>query len=464
MLLHGIEAERVHVRVEGEPAPGRYLLYWMDRSQRAHDNPALAWAVAEADRLGRPVVVLATLDTEAPEVSERALAFQLEGLRETARELAERGIAFLARAGDPAERVLELAADACLLVCDGAYLRRPRALRLRVAESAGVPVVEIEGDVAVPAEVASSRLEVAARTFRPRVQEHLGRFLGLPELRPPRVAAADMRLGEGLDLARPDLRARELARGRGPAPVSRHHPGGSRHAMERLERFADERLARYPEERRRIEGRSGSELSMYLRYGQISPLRVIERLRRSDVPPETAGAFVEQLVVRRELAVNYVVRQPDYDRYRGVPAWARATLAAHRADARERLVPDEALLEAATGDEAFDGAMLEMLETGAMHPTLRMYWGKRLLAWTADPEQGFERTLELNNRYFLDGGDANSFAGVAWCYGLHDRPFPERAVFGTVRSMTAAGLRRKYDPARYVAEVRRRVGAPVAPS
>ncbi len=463
---------RARRRKGGQPREGgQYVLYWMDQSQRAEDNHALETAVAYGNELRRPVVSVFVLDPDEPGATERTLGFVLEGLVETTAALRARGILPVVRIGSRPETVLALAEEACLVVTDRGYLRDQVRWRAQVVERAPCPVVEVEADAVVPVEAASSRLEVGARTLRPRLVPQIGRFLALPEPRAVRVRADGWTGLASQPVDAPARLARELSRGRGPGPVSAHHRGGARAGRARLARFVTERLPRYATLRGKVPFRSSSELSMYLHFGQLSPLRVAWEVRaagRRGVAASqgaadlSAGvdAYLEQLVVRRELALNLVTFQPAYDRYDAIPAWARATLDEHRDDPREGKYDEECLVAAQTDDAYWNAAMLELRETGSMHPHMRMYWGKRLLAWGADPRQAFEQILRLNDRFFLDGRDANSYANVGWCFGLHDRPFPERAVFGKVRSMTAAGLKRKHDPDAYVDEVERRVGAP----
>lgn len=461
MHATGLATDRQRTLAPGTPRAGRYVLYWMERSQRAEDNHALEVAVAHANALGCPVVVAVGCDPGDRELGERAYRFMLEGLRETEAALTARGVRFVARLGSPPDVALALAADARVLICDRGHLRHQRAWRARVATEAGCPVLEVETDAVVPVEAASDRAEVAARTFRPRVRRELDRWLELPLAVPVREGGAALEDLPSLALDDPAALARELSAGRGPSAASAWHPGGAREAMARLQRFLADGLPRYAQERSRVPGHAGSELSMYLRHGHLSPLRVAFEVRRAGARDAAgragAEAFLEQLVVRRELAINYVSFTDGYDRFEALPAWARATLDDHRSDPREGDMTEERLVAAETHDAAFNAAMLELRETGSMHPYMRMYWGKRLLAWSRTPEEGFERTLRLNNRYFLDGRDPNSYANVAWCYGLHDRPFPERPVFGKVRSMTAGGLARKHDPEGYVADVGRRL-------
>jgi deoxyribodipyrimidine photo-lyase len=165
---------------------------------------------------------------------------------------------------------------------------------------------------------------------------------------------------------------------------------------------------------------------------------------------EDRAAFLDELIVRRELAINFVATTPNYEQYECLPAWARQTLAAHRCDCREHLYDLDRLARADTHGPYWNAAMREMLCTGFMHNHMHMYWGKKVLEWSGSAELGFTNLLCLDNRFFIDGRDANSYANVAWVFGLHDRPWPERPVFGKVRAMTAGGLRRKTDIDSYV--------------
>jgi len=195
-------------------------------------------------------------------------------------------------------------------------------------------------------------------------------------------------------------------------------------------------------------------MSPYLHFGQISPLEIALAVRRSRVRDRAnKDAYLEELLVRRELAINFVFYNRRYDVYASLPRWARATLKAHRHDRREHVYTLRQLEAAETHDPYWNAAMTEMRLTGKMHNYMRMYWGKKILEWTRTPAAAFRRALDLNNRYFLDGRDPASYANVAWCFGKHDRPWKQRPVFGTVRYMNAAGLERKFDMDAYVRRV-----------
>ncbi|HVT08091.1 MAG TPA: deoxyribodipyrimidine photo-lyase [Polyangia bacterium] len=442
----------------GRPARGgRFVLYWMQQSQRATGNHALEYAIQRANALGLPVRVGFGLTDGYPEATWRHFHFMVEGLIETAAALEARGIPFVLRHGSPPEVALALAHGAAELVCDRGYLRLQRRWREEVAAAAPCPVTQVESDAVVPAAAASTRAELGARTLRPRITRRLDEFLIHLKPTPPAVRgeAAEAR---GVTLDDPDTVLRGLRLDRSVAPVSRWFRGGTTQARKRLAAFTRDTLPRYASERSQPEAGAVSHLSMYLHFGQISPIDVALAVRgAAGAGDESAAKFVEELIVRRELGINFVTTTEAYDSWGAVPAWARATLARHARDPRPAVYSRAEMEDAATADPYFNAAMREMRFTGYLHNQMRMYWGKKILEWTPEPEAAHATALALNNRYLLDGRDPSSFANVGWIFGLHDRPWPERPVFGTVRSMTAGGLERKSDISAYVDFVNRRV-------
>jgi deoxyribodipyrimidine photo-lyase len=234
---------------------------------------------------------------------------------------------------------------------------------------------------------------------------------------------------------------------------SRFFTGGYASAKKRLGAFITHHLNGYATERREPATGRTSTLSAYLHFGHISPVEIALAISAADAPKADRDAYLEELIVRRELAVNYVHYSPDYDRYAGLPEWARKTLADHRGDKREQVYSREQLEAGETGDAYWNAAQNEMVKTGFMQNSMRMYWGKKIIEWTADPEEAFATALHLNNKYFLCGRDPNAFANVGWVFGLHDRPWGTRKIFGTVRYMNAAGLARKFDMDGYVRKI-----------
>lgn len=448
-----IRPERIRV-LNDKPArgDGRYVLYWMQQSQRAAFNHALEFAVREANERSLPVVVGFGLTDDFPEANARHYAFMLEGLADARGALASRGIALVVRRGPPARVALELARDAALVVADRGYLRVQRGWRDVVAAEARCAVVRVEADVVVPVDAASDHEEYAARTLRPKIGRLLPLFLAPLRETVPQRSSLGMGF-DGLDISNPPELLGRLAIDRSVGPV-REFVGGHTEARRRLDDFVARKLAAY-DEARNMPGCDGvSHLSPYFHFGHISPVEVALAVRNAAGRAGDANvdAFIEQLVVRRELAMNFCESNPRYDVYEGaVPDWARRTLAGYAAGPRAHAYSFSELDAAATHDECWNAAQREMVRTGKMHNYMRMYWGKKLVEWCESPGEAFATALRLNNRYELDGRDPNSFAGVAWCFGKHDRPWAPHPFFGTVRSMTEAGLRRKFDMKPYLA-------------
>ena len=450
-----IESSRIRFLNQAPARKAAYVLYWMQAAPRVLENPALELAAARADELGLPLLCAFSLTARYPEANLRHYAFLLQGLAETERALREMGILLAVLAEEPDRAALRLAPQAALVVTDRGYLRHQRAWRERVAAGAPCQVVQVEGELVLPLEEASGKLEWAAASFRPKVRRLLLRRRSTGRSRPPR------RDSLGLSVDGPVVPADSLADGRTlerlridrTVPPVPRLPGGTTPALERLRRFLGGPLAQYHLHRNDPSAELQSGLSPYLHFGQICPLTVSHAVRRAKAPVEAIQAFLEELIVRRELSYNLVFYNPAYDRYEGLPEWARATLARHARDRRPYSYGRNELEEAGTHDPYWNAAMQEMRRTGTMHGYMRMYWGKKILEWSETPEQAFDTALALNNRWFLDGRDPNSYAGIAWCFGRHDRPWPERPVFGTVRAMTAGGLRRKFDMDGYLRRI-----------
>jgi deoxyribodipyrimidine photo-lyase len=445
--------ERVTRLNDREVRKGRYVLYWMQQSQRVEYNHALNVAIREANRAGLPLLVAFGLTDAYPEANSRHFQFMLEGLQDVAAALQKRGIGMVVRLGNPPEVALNIGHAAALIVCDVGYLRHQRAWRDQVAREADCRVLQVESDAIVPVAVVSEKAEYAARTIRPRIMRHVERFQTLP--RSPRIkhSAAGLRI-PGLRLKEPARILRRLDIDRSVPPVDPFFKGGTRQAKKHLRRFIKHHLAHYNDHRNQPQTDDISHMSPYLHFGHISPVYLAAKVREArEGQGIDRAAYLEELIVRRELALNFVWYTPDYDRYTCLPDWARKTLAEHAGDDRDRIYDRETLENADTHDPYWNAAMREMRYTGFMHNYMRMYWGKKILEWSASPEEAFVTTLSLNNKYFLDGRDPNSYAGVAWVFGKHDRAWFERPIFGKIRYMAASGLERKCDIQGYVDKV-----------
>src|SRR5215213_1778779 len=412
-----IQEERVKQLNEKEIVEGDYVLYWMQEAQRAEYNHALEYAVQRANELGQRLLVIFGLMADYPEANLRHYAFLLEGLHDVKEGLKKRNIKFVVRRGSPDEVALDAGKNASLVVCDMSYLNLQKEWREKVAEGADCLVVQVETEVVVPVELASDKQEHAARTLRPKVQEHLDEFL--VELEPTEIDKQSLNMkDDGLDLSNVEEILDDMKLDRSVESVSHLYRGGTREAKKILERFLESKLDTYVEHRNQPQTDDVSHMSKYLHYGHISPIYVALKIQDANPPQEDLDSYLEELIIRRELSMNFCHYIPDYD-------------------------------------EFSNAAMNEMRYTGYMHNYMRMYWGKKILEWSVTPEEAYETTLYLNNKYFVDGRDPNSYANVAWVFGQHDRGWQERAVFGKVRYMSAGGLERKAKPEQYVAKVER---------
>jgi deoxyribodipyrimidine photo-lyase len=421
----------------------------MQAAQRAEWNHALEYAARQANELGQPAVVFFGLTESFPEANERHYAFLLEGLKETQAALQDRGIRTVVRLGSPADGIVEFGRRASLVVTDDGILRVERKWRRAAAERLECPLIEVTTNAIVPLEVASLKEEYAAATLRPKIYRHLERFLVPLAVTGVRKDSVRISL-DALDIGEKAKILQGLSLDRSASRVTSFF-GGAAEARRRLREFIEAKLPGYGEARNDPSLDGSSRMSPYLHFGQVSPLWIALEVKKG--PRYGQAPYLEELIVRRELGRNFVYRNPAYDRFEGLPEWSRTTLLEHTKDPREFTYTFSELEQARTHDRYWNAAQREMVLTGWMHGYMRMYWGKKILEWSASPRTAFRTALALNNRYELDGRDPNGFAGVAWCFGKHDRPWARRPVFGTVRYMNAAGLRRRFDIEAYVRKV-----------
>ncbi|MCX6552781.1 MAG: deoxyribodipyrimidine photo-lyase [Acidobacteria bacterium] len=456
--LHRLSDPRVTVRRPGDPDPnGRAVVYWMQRAQRGTDNPALDVAIEAANALGLPVVVFLGLTPTYPNANLRHYRFMAEGFADIAEALRARRLGFIIRRSpdhDLGRFCHE--AGAALVVGDENPLREPERWRADYAARLRVPFWTVDADVVVPTALLGKE-QYAARTMRPRIRPLITRFLEATHEPRARVAWT---APPSLRSEQPDAAAIDgLAVDASVAPVPGLH-GGPRQAMKGLQRFLRQRLTGYATNRNHPELEATSQLSPYLHFGHIGPRSVARAVRDADAPREDRDAFLEEFIVRRELATNFVRFNPRYDSLDGCEPWALRTLAAHAADARHPRYTAGQLEHAETHDPLWNAAQIQMVETGWMHGYVRMYWAKKILEWTRAPGQAFATAVELNDRYELDGRDPNGYTGIAWAIGgKHDRAWgPEREVYGTVRYMSFASTSRKFDSKRYIRRITEETG------
>lgn len=455
---------RVRILRGGPENPkGELVLYVCQIFRRPTDNAALAYALEEANARKLPLLVYEAIRPDYAYASDRFHTFLLEGAREMAAALATRGIGhvfFLPRTKEEARGVLaKVAARAALVVSDDSPAFLVPAQNEALSRCLPCPFVVVDDAAGVPLSLFPKE-EFAARTLRPKLNKVRDTWL-VPLHEPKPVVNPKARWNlpfDPLDLGRVDI-ARAVAAcaiDHGVGPVE-EFPGGAAAAEERLQGFLRRKLRAYPEDRNEPARDGTSHLSPYLHFGMVSPRRVALEARAwaaDHRAEEIAEAWLEQLLVRRGLAFNFAARNPRHRTYDALPAWARASLAEHCADKRPALVDAAQLEEARSPDEVWNAAQLELRARGVIHNYVRMLWGKLVLTWMERPEDAHRFLVEQNDRYALDGRDPDGYANIGWCFGLHDRPWPTRPIYGKVRSMTTRSALSKLEFDGYLSQAR----------
>lgn len=439
--------ERIHFLNNKPVSSGDYILYWMQASQREECNHALEYAIHQANSLYKPLIVFFCILDAYPEASRDQYQFMLEGLQETQKRLAKRHIPLVVQKGKAEKTLIDNASDASLVVCDRGYLRFQRQWRQHLRKNIDCSCIEVETDVVVPVETASNKEEYAAATIRSKIKRQLPNFLQplskntFHQQKTIPLDSLDVSNTEDIldSLTIPDQ------------SNSSSFKGGFSAAKDILTQFIHNQLDDYENRRNDPSNQISSNMSPYLHFGQISPITIALAIIESHSP--SIDTYLEELIIRRELSMNYVWYNEKYDTFQGLPTWAQDTLNDHQSDHRDYDYSLEDLEKAQTHDPYWNAAQTEMMTTGKMHGYMRMYWGKKILEWTEQPQDAFQRALFLNNKYELDGRDPNGYTGVAWCFGKHDHPWKERAIFGKVRYMNDKGLQRKFDINAYVDQI-----------
>ncbi len=450
---------RVTVRRLGAPKPGGCVVYWMQRAQRAFDNPALDVAVEAANVLRVAVVIFFAPVPFYPHANLRHYVFIAQGIPDIAERARKRGIGFVLRTY-PEHSLARFCEEvkASLVVGDENPLREPRRWRESAAKKLNLPLWTVDADVIVPSKLLEKE-QYAARIIRPRLQQRLEQFLPLP--RNPR-AKVEWQKPRGLSTLCDDGSVditegwKELDRSVKPVDSFR---GGTSEALRLLDEFVNQKLAYYPENHAKPEIDGTSRLSPYLHFGHIGPHTVMNAVRKSKAPQTAKDDYINQFVTWRELSINFVHFSPVYDSIECAPDWAHKTLAAHARDPRPVLYTREQFEAAETYDELWNAAQLQMLHAGWMHNYMRMYWAKKILEWSASPAVAWQTAIYLNDKYFLDGRDPDGYAGVAWAMGgKFDRPWFERPIFGTIRWMSGDAARKKFDAEQYIQQMQQLAG------
>lgn len=433
----------------------RYVLYWMQMFKRTSHNHALIWAIRKANELKLPLVVYEGLKYYYPWASDRIHTFILEGVEEKQKEFERLGIRYIfylqKDEHSPKNTVASLAKDAALIVTDDFPCFIIPGHNRRIAEHASIPVHAVDSNGIIPVSKFDKE-EYAAYTIRPKIKKLLDNYL--KPLTEERVETDST--GLKVDCPETIVTVENIAKlvaecdiDHSVKPSDIYH-GGTANGRNRLKKFVEEILPDYDKARSKPDRDGSSRLSSYLHFGFLSPLEVALAVKDAKAPRESIDAYLEELIVRRELSFNMTRWNSKYDSLEVLPAWVHKTMREHASDERKIVYTLEQLEAGETHDELWNAAQREMVVTGEMHNYVRMLWGKNVIAWSPSYEVAFETLVHLNNKYCLDGRNPNSYAGILWCFGKHDRPWMEREVFGQIRYMTSGSTGKKFDSKKYI--------------
>lgn len=480
-LAAQVPADRIRVLDATPPrADGKFVLYWMTSTRRARWNYALDRAVELARELDCPLVVLEALRVDYPWASDRLHRFVLEGMADNARAFEGTGVLYHPyvepEVGAGSGLLESLAEHACAIVCDEFPCGfHPRMIAAAAARTR-VHFEVVDSNGLLPLSVSGKPFS-RAFDFRRHLQRELPHHLDLTPRSKPHLSSLRprLRLPPGItgrwpraeaQLLQGDVSSLPIDHTVGPVDVK----GGPTAGRQRLRQFTKHALDHYGEDRNRLDSDGTSALSPYLHFGHVSPHEILHAIAaRYDWTPgrvsgETTGgregwwglpgaaeAYLDQLTTWRELCFNTCVHRPDYASFESLPAWALETLDEHAADPRLQVYTVDQFERGETHDELWNAAQNQLRCEGRIHNYLRMLWGKKILHWSDSPREALEIMLALNDKYAVDGRDPNSYGGILWVLGRHDRAWgPERPIFGKVRYMSSDNTRRKMRVGNYV--------------
>ena len=454
-----VETERIRKLNAAPERPHRkYVLYWAQMNRRVDANHGLLYAAEIANQHRLPVLYYEGLTCSYPYANDRLHTFILEGVPETAKRLKKAGIGYVfylrRRADSPNDILYQLAQDAAAVVTDDYPIFIARQHNSRVPEKLDVAFYVVDSSCVVPMSQIPTR-QFAAYTIRPKITKLLPKYLHAPD---------QLRVKRRFEEALPSFHVEvhdgniaELVRSCEIDHSIQSSPSftGGRLAAEKLLRlFLENNLRRFDRDRNQPAEHATSHMSPYLHFGQISSLEIALAVKEYAAEHHLmADSYLEELIVRRELSFNYVRHVERPERLENLPEWARETMRKHANDRRDPLYTPQQLERAETYDDLWNATQKEMMLRGKIHGYYRIYWGKKVLEWSSTYQSAVDWMIDTHGRYALDGRDPNTYVNVLWCFGLHDRAWGERPIFGKIRYMSGDSIRRKTNAKAYIKEI-----------
>lgn len=429
------------------------VVYWMQREHRVNDNWSLIYAKQLAEQNSVPLVVVFSLVPKFLDATFRQYDFMIKGLISVEEKLSKLDIPFVLLSGSPYDTIPKFISEnnVGIIVTDFNPLRIKKMWNQKILDKITIPFHEVDSHNIVPCLIASDKQEFAARTIRPKINSKLDEFLTeFPKLSKHKFEIS--KLKNKIDW---DSVYKELDIDFSIKPVKWIKPGEDS-ALDVLNNFISNKLKTYAYNHGNPSYDNESHLSPYLHFGNICSQRIVLEVKKSKINKSAEDAFLEQIIIRKELTDNFCYYNENYDSVKGFPDWAKFNYKVHSSDEREYIYSLDDFEKSKTHDEYWNAAQMEMVKKGKMHNYMRMYWAKKILEWTKSPEEALKIAIYLNDKYELDGRDPNGYVGVMWSIGgVHDRPWFERKIFGKIRYMASSGLERKFDMNNYISYVNR---------
>ncbi|MGM0378725.1 MAG: deoxyribodipyrimidine photo-lyase [Bacillota bacterium] len=433
-----------------------YIIYWMQNAQRIKYNFGLKRAREMSKTFEKPIIVFFSLGSSFFIQNKRKLYFLLEGLLDIKEKLKDLNIKMIIDYSKVSKNLLDLANNSICLITDKGYLRVEKKLNLKVSKNVTCKVIIAESNLVVPVEIASQKQEYAAYTLRKKLLSKVDNYL--KDFEPIKKQNLNLNLDFDFNInlnSKKDFK--EISKKLKVENVipSKLYKGGPEEAIKKLNHFIKNNLDKYEEFANDPVKDITSRLSPYLNYGHISPIYITKKIL--DLQKTFEHDFLEQIIVRRELAYNFIYFNKFYDKSLSkiLPNWCQKTMDEHIDDKRKYDYSLDILENSKTHDVFWNACQNELKNTGLMHNYMRMYWGKKVLEWSDNYQNAFDNLVLLNDKYAIDGFSPNGYTGISWCFGKHDRAWKERDIFGKIRYMNANGLKRKFDIQKYVDKYRK---------
>ncbi len=419
------------------------ILYWMSRDQRVNDSWSLLFAQELAESNKSTLIVAFCLDDELFGINKHQLKFIVEGIQQLKMDFNNLNIPFILFASSASNILPAFIKENNIsaLVCDFNPLRYKQIQNAELKSKLKIAMYDVDNHNIVPTLFVSNKLEYGAYTLRPKIKRVLDEFLTeYPKIKKQKNSNSIIHDESDFDKILADISTDKILL-----------QSGENAAVKRMKDFINKKLCCYAIDKNDPNKDAVSGLSPYLHFGQIAAQRIAIEIIKSDISDENKNAFLEELIVRKELSDNFCFYNLNYDNTKGFPAWSIKSHEAHKMDERTYVYSLNEFEAATTHEKLWNAAQMQLKTHGYIHGYMRMYWAKKILEWSNSIEEAIKTAIYLNDTYALDGNDPNGYVGCMWSIGgVHDRPWGDRAIFGNVRYMNENGCKRKFDSNKYI--------------